>query len=101
LQRHARRIQQATIYADAKARLKEDTFLQYLPSELNLEAGRYVVRHVIPTDSKSDDVLQVADLLTGCANVLATGTAGRKGEVYQQAVRLGVFDPACLWDWRP
>lgn len=101
LQRHAAGIAEAAMIADEKTRIREDTFLVYLPSELNLAAGRFVLRTVEAADSKADDVLQIADLLTGCANAFASGTAGRKGEVCAEAIRLGVFDPATIWDWRP
>ena len=61
------------MYADAKSRLKEDNFLEYLVVEMNLGvpfrkgfATRRVLKKVEPLDSKLDDLLQVTDLLTGC-----------------------------------
>src|SRR5207253_8729832 len=56
-------------------RMKEDNFLEYLVVETNLGvpfrkgfAPRCVLRKVEPLNSKSDDLLQVTDLLTGCVN---------------------------------
>jgi hypothetical protein len=59
LQRHVERIFEAAMLTDAKTRMREDNFLVYLPSELNLSAGRFVLRSIEAADSKTDDVLQV------------------------------------------
>ena len=60
------------MYAVAKTRLKEDNFLEYLVVEMNLgvpfrkgASPRRALKKVEPVDSKSDDLLQVTDLLTG------------------------------------
>ncbi len=60
-------IEQAVIYTDAVVRKKEDQFLKEIFA-LNLEFGHSPIKHVEPIDSKSDDFLQICDLLLGVIN---------------------------------
>ncbi|MBI5388141.1 MAG: hypothetical protein HZA90_26040 [Verrucomicrobia bacterium] len=97
------------MFTDAKSRIKEDNFLEYLVLEMNLgarfrrgQAPRRLLKKVEPMDSKSDDLLQLADLLTGCANNRLGHTAGkRKHQVRQRAEELGLIVDYNVWLWKP
>lgn len=99
----------AVMYADAKTRLKEDNFLEYLVIEMNLgvpfrrgAAPRRVLKKVEPMDSKSDDLLQVTDLLTGCVNNRLGHPAGdRKKQLRRLAEELGLIGETNIWLWTP
>ncbi len=102
LQHRCAGVERALMFSDRKARMKEDNFLEYLRTEVNLEAGRCVLKKVEPLDSKRDDLLQVADLFTGCANNLMGHASGeRKVRVRECAERLGLVTRAAVWDWQP
>ena len=67
LENRCHEVEDAVMFADAKCRLKEDNFLEYLVVEMNLgvffrkgTAPRRVLKKVEPVDSKSDDLLQVS-----------------------------------------
>lgn len=60
-------VEQAVIYTDAVVRKKEDQFLKEILT-LNLEFKHNPIKHIEPIDSKSDDLLQMCDLLLGVAN---------------------------------
>jgi Protein of unknown function (DUF3800) len=97
-------INDAIVYTDTKSRIKEDNFYEYLQTDVNLRHGRNVVKKVESLDSKLDDLMQLADLLVGCANNYAGGAAvcgDRKTRVRKAAEDIGVFRPSDLWFWRP
>lgn len=50
------------VKVDEKSRHRHDNLLEYLPAQIPS------VRRVFEADSKSDDLLQVIDLLTGCVH---------------------------------
>jgi hypothetical protein len=56
------------VKVDEKSRHRQDNLLDYLG--INITS----VRRVFDADSKSDDLLQVIDLLTGCVHGDLTGT---------------------------
>jgi len=83
LEHRGQNVADAVMYTDAKSRIKEDNFLEYLAVEMNLavpfrkrQQPRRVLKKVEPVDSKLDDLLQLADLLTGCVNNRLGHTAG-------------------------
>lgn len=102
-------VENAVMYADAKSRLKEDNFLEYLVVEMNLGvpfrkgfAPRRVLKKVEPLDSKTDDLLQVTDLLTGCVNNRLGHPAGeRKQRLRRTAEELGLIGDKNIWVWQP
>ena len=102
-------VQDALMYADAKSRLKEDNFLEYLVVEMNLgvpfrneAVPRRVLKKVEPMDSKSDDLLQVTDLLTGCVNNRLGHPAGeRKQRLRLKAEEVGLIGDQNIWVWTP
>lgn len=55
------------VKVDQKSRHRHDNLLDYLPMQIPS------VRRVFEADSKTDDLLQVADLLTGCVHGDLTG----------------------------
>ena len=97
------------MYTDAKSRIKEDNSLDYLVLEMNLgarfrrgEAPRRVLKKVEPMDSKTDDLLQLADLLTGCVNNHLGHVAGeRKQQVRRKAEDLGLIGRENILVWGP
>jgi hypothetical protein len=102
-------VENAIMYADAKSRMKEDNFLEYLVVEMNLGvpfrqgfAPRRVLKKVEPLNSKSDDLLQVTDLLTGCVNNRLGHRAGeRKQQLRRKAEELGLISDRNIWVWKP
>lgn len=102
-------VENAVMYADAKCRLKEDNFLEYLVVEMNLGVPfrqgailRRVLRKVEPIDSKSDDLLQVTDLLTGCVNNRLGHPAGeRKQRLRRLAEEMTLIGDRNIWVWKP
>jgi hypothetical protein len=102
-------VENAVMYADAKSRLKEDNFLEYLVVEMNLGvpfrkgfAPRRVLKKVEQLDSKTDDLLQVTDLLTGCVNNRLGHPAGeRKQRLRRKAEELGLIGERNIWVWQP
>ncbi len=109
LEHRCHEVEDAVMYADAKSRLKEDNFLEYLVVEMNLgvpfrkgDAPRRVLKKVEPLDSKVDDLLQVTDLLTGCVNNRLGHPAGeRKQRVRRKAEDLGLISDQNVWVWKP
>src|SRR5882724_8037447 len=109
LEHRCQGVQNAVMYADAKSRMKEDNFLEYLVVEMNLGvpfrkgfAPRCVLKKVEPLDSKSDDLLQVTDLLTGCVNNRLGHPAGeRKQQMRRKAEELGLISDGNIWVWKP
>jgi hypothetical protein len=109
LEHRSQGVEEAVMYADAKTRLKEDNFLEYLVVEMNLGVPfrkglvpRRVLKKVEPRDSKLDDLLQAADLLTGCVNNRLGHPAGeRKQRLRRKAEELGLIGERNVWVWRP
>ena len=109
LEHRCQEVEDAVMYADAKCRLKEDNFLEYLVVEMNLgvpfrrgASPRRVLKKVEPMNSKSDDLLQVADLLTGCVNNRLGHPAGeRKQQLRRMAEELGLIEDRNIWVWKP
>lgn len=97
------------MYSDAKTRLKEDNFLEYLMVELNLAVPfrngavpRRVLKKVEPLDSKLDDLLQVTDLLTGCVNNRLGHAANERKQAVRRTVEaLGLLNDQNIWIWQP
>lgn len=102
-------VNDAVMFADAKCRIKEDNFLEYLVLEMNLgipfrqgREMRRVLKKVEPLDSKLDDLLQLTDLLTGCVNnSLGHPAASRKQQIRGHAEVLKLISPECTWVWKP
>jgi hypothetical protein len=102
-------VENAVMFADAKSRLKEDNFLEYLVVEMNLGVPfrkgftpRRVLKRVEQLDSKTDDLLQLTDLLTGCVNNRLGRPAGeRKQRLRRQAEELGLIGEGNIWVWQP
>jgi len=109
LERRCQNVENAVMYADAKSRLKEDNFLEYLVVEMNLGVPfrrgfrpRRVLKKVEQLDSKTDDLLQVTDLLTGCVNNRLGHSAGeRKQRLRRKAEELGLIGERNIWVWQP
>lgn len=109
LEHRCHKVEDAVMYADAKSRMKEDNFLEYLVVEMNLgvpfrkgHAPRRLLKKVEPLDSKADDLLQVTDLLTGCVNNRLGHPAGeRKQQLRQKAEALGLIGSRNIWVWQP
>jgi len=109
LEHRCQDVEDAVMYADAKSRLKEDNFLEYLVVEMNLGvpfrkgfSPRRVLKKVEPLDSKVDDLLQVTDLLTGCVNNRLGHLAGeRKQRLRRKAEELGLISDRNVWVWKP
>ena len=109
LEHRSQGVVDAVMFADAKCRLKEDNFLEYLVVEMNLGVPfrkgfvpRRVLKKVEPLDSKSDDLLQVTDLLTGCVNNRLGHPANeRKQRVRRKAEQLGLIGERNIWVWQP
>src|SRR5438094_8897687 len=109
LEHRCQEVDGAVMYAVAKTRLKEDNFLEYLVVEMNLgvpfrkgASPRRVLKKVEPVDSKSDDLLQVTDLLTGCVNNRLGHAAGeRKQGLRRLAEELGLIGDWNTWVWTP
>lgn len=103
-------IEQAAIYTDAVVRKKEDQFLKEILA-LNLEFKHNPIKHVEPIDSKSDDFLQVCDLLLGAVNnELTQNTNPFKKKLRKLALRrsgretfTGEFEDnkLTIWYWKP
>lgn len=110
LSRSLGQIEQAVIYTDAVVRKKEDQFLKEIFA-LNLEFKQDPIKHVEPIDSKSDDLLQMCDLLLGAVNnELTQNTNPFKKKLRKLALkRLGreVFTREfedkkfAVWHWKP
>jgi hypothetical protein len=96
------------VTVDQQTRTKNDNLLTYLKRDLP------TVRDVVDGDSKSDDLLQVADLLTGCMYGNLTQTKqGRKRSLSDTLVRGGGMvsartrypkvgrDKVNAWVWHP
>ena len=65
-------------------------------------APRRVLKKVEPLDSKSDDLLQVTDLLTGRVNHRLGHPAGeRKQQLRRKAEELGLISDRNIWVWKP
>ncbi len=65
-------------------------------------APRRVLKKVELLDSKSDDLLQVTDLLTGCVNNRLGHPAGeRKQQLRRKAEELGLISDRNIWVWKP
>ena len=65
-------------------------------------APRRVLKKVEPLDSKSDDLLQVTDLLTGCVNHRLGHPAGeRKQQLRRKAEEPGLISDRNIWVWKP
>jgi Protein of unknown function (DUF3800) len=109
LENRCQEVENAVMYADAKSRVREDNFLEYLVVEMNLGvpfrkglAPRRVLKKVEPLDSKSDDLLQVTDLLTGCVNNRLGHPAGeRKQRLRRRAEELGLLSDQNIRVWKP
>jgi hypothetical protein len=103
LQNRAIGIENAIILTDAKQRIKEDNFFDYLQSDINMTLSRTVIRKIESIDSKSDDVMQLTDLLVGCANNMSPGhvCGDRKTRLRKIAQEIGLIRRSDLWIWRP
>ncbi len=109
LEHRTEEVEEAVMFADAKCRIKEDNFLEYLVLEMNLGVPfrrganiRRVLKKVEPLDSKLDDLLQLTDLLTGCVNNWLGHQAGeRKQQVRRHAESLGLIGGDNIWLWKP
>jgi len=109
LEHRCQNVENAVMYADAKSRLKEDNFLEYLVVEMNLGVPfrkgftpRRVLKKVEQMDSKTDDLLQVTDLLTGCVNNrLGHQASERKQRLRRKAEDLGLISDGNIWVWQP
>jgi len=65
-------------------------------------APRRVLKKVEPLDSKSDDLLQVTDLLTGWVNHRLGHPAGEgKQQLRRKAEELGLISDRNIWVWQP
>lgn len=70
------------VTVDQQSRTKNNNLLQYLKEDMPM------IRDVIDGDSKADDLLQVVDLLTGCAHGSLVGiTQGRKVAIMETFLR--------------
>jgi len=109
LEHRCQNVENAVMYADAKSRLKEDNFLEYLVVEMNIGVPfrkgftpRRVLKKVEQMDSKTDDLLQVTDLLTGCVNNRLGHSAGeRKQRLRRKAEELRLIGEGNIWVWQP
>ena len=109
LEHRCKNLADAVMYTDAKSRIKEDNFLEYLELEMNLAVPfrqgappKRVLKKIEPVDSKTDDLIQLTDLLTGCVNNRLGHTAGpRKQQVRQKAEALGLIKLGRIWVWKP
>jgi len=58
----------AVVYLDKKARMRDDNICEYLRREINLSTKRNTIKVVEPRDSKKDDLIGIADLVLGAVN---------------------------------
>jgi hypothetical protein len=103
LQNRAIGVENAIVLTDAKHRIKEDNFFDYLESDINMTLSRIVIRKIESIDSKLDDIMQLTDLLVGCANNMSPGHAcgDRKTRLRKIAQGIGLIRPSDLWIWMP
>lgn len=93
-------ISEAVLYADEKSRMREDNFLTSIPELVNSGLDRVALRTAESRDSKGEPLLQITDLLTGCANAFAAPwRSKRKAELSMEAMRLGLFAASDIWIW--
>jgi Protein of unknown function (DUF3800) len=92
----------AVLITDEKTRKIEDNFAEYIEWEVN----RVLCLHPNPIErvqiisSKKDDLLQLVDLLLGCAGCLQRRTSSlRKMDVAECAKRSGLLKD--IWLWSP
>jgi len=96
------------VFTDAKSRIKEDNFLDYLEFQLQFEAFchdlNYNVRTVEPKDSKQEDLIQVTDLFLGAINSMYTHPKSPRKRELADMMREMVNAERYkfnVWCWRP
>ncbi len=110
LRRSLAHVKQAVVYTDAVVRKKEDQFLKEVYT-LNLEFKHDPIKHVEPIDSKSDDLLQICDLLLGVVNNGLTQNTNPFKKKLRNLVLKGLGretfakefgdDKFTVWHWKP
>lgn len=93
------------VYVDQKSRLEKDRFIYLLRDKINFKLGREAICRVIETDSKTDDLIQLTDLLTGCINNLYGGhekCGELKTQTREHTERLKLYyrNRDCIWEWK-
>lgn len=95
-------VDNAVMYADSKSRTCGDNFHEYIQREVNRREGRTVLKKVESICSKTDDLVQLTDLMVGCVNNLLGHASGdRKVEVRKTAESLKLFSSGSVWTWGP
>ncbi len=96
-------VEGATMYVDQKNRATGDNFGDYIKNDVNRREGRQVLLNVQPICSKSDDLVQLTDLLLGCANSLLghNSDALRKASIRERAETLRLVTSSQIWVWKP
>jgi hypothetical protein len=96
------RVESAVVYVDNKTRMRPDNFLSYLHNWTNMSVGSEVIKKVESICSKTDDLIQITDLLLGCCNTkLGHPNGPRKKDVCDEAQRLRLITSQTIWVWEP
>jgi hypothetical protein len=101
MEHRSQNVREAIFYADEKARIKRDNCFEYLEVAVNMGRSEgTIIKKVESMDSKTDDIMQLTDLLVGCVNNSTGHSTGvRKVFVRRTAVALGLIGD--IWHWRP
>ena len=91
----------AVVYSDEKARAVKDNFIFYVKDSINnnTQPPRTVIKHLQPIDSKTDDIMQVTDLIIGAINNKVTGNRHPLKQAVRQAAEVEFGKKIRYWDW--
>ena len=96
------------VYSDARDRITDDNFLEYIKNQLEFDAlakgNRYSVRAVEARDSRKEELLQLTDILLGATNSLFNRPENKYKNllaVQLQDLRARYPHKVNIWIWRP
>ncbi len=91
----------AVVYSDEKARAVKDNFIFYVKDSINnnIQPPRTVIKHLQAIDSKTDDIMQVTDLIIGAINNKVTGNRHPLKQAVRQAAEIEFGKKIRYWDW--
>ena len=91
----------AVVYSDEKARAVKDNFIFYVKDSINnnTQPLRTVIKHLQAIDSKTDDIMQVTDLIIGAINNKVTDNRHPLKRAVRQAAEIEFGKKIRYWDW--